>query len=275
MPRGGDGTEPADAAGRQGLPPGLRVVPAANPSPLTLDGTRTYLVGRARVAVIDPGPADTSHLDALTGLLEGAEASILVTHGHPDHAEAAPELARRVGGEVRSVEAGTLAQGDQISTDAGRLLAVATPGHTPDHMSFYWPASDALFCGDLMMGGETTALVAPPEGDLGEYLDSLERIRALAPRLILPAHGPPIGDTYGALEAYLRHRADRLAAVRAALEPGPATIDELVDAVYGQELDASLRPAAGGAMLAYLEYLRDHGLARADGGRWAGPGGTP
>jgi glyoxylase-like metal-dependent hydrolase (beta-lactamase superfamily II) len=274
MPRGGGGAEPAGAAGRHELPPGLRVVPAANRSPLTLDGTRTYLVGRSRVAVIDPGPADDSHLDALAGLLAGAEASVLLTHGHPDHAEAAPELARRVACDVRSVEAGTLAEGDQISTDAGRLLAVATPGHTPDHMSFYWPAADALFCGDLLMGGEVTALVAPPEGDLGEYLDSLERIRALAPRLILPAHGPPIADTYETLEGYLRHRAERLAAVRAVLERGPATIGELVAAVYGEELDASLRPAAAGAMLAYLEYLRDRGLARADGGRWAGPDGA-
>jgi glyoxylase-like metal-dependent hydrolase (beta-lactamase superfamily II) len=268
MPTGGSGAGGSDAAGSGALPDGLRVLPAANVSPLTLDGTRSYLVGAQTIAIIDPGPADAAHIRALARLAGSAPVTILLTHTHPDHADAAPELARRIGAEIRSVEGGTLSHGDQISTDAGRLVAVATPGHTPDHVSFHWPAAGAVFCGDLMMGGHDTALVAPPEGDLAEYLDSLVRLRTLAPRLILPSHGPPITDPPAALERYARHRRARLAAVRAAIAAGASSLDELIDEVYGRELEAVLRGPARGAVLAYVEYLRDTGQIAAAGAGW-------
>lgn len=248
----------------------IRTVLAPNASPLTLDGTRTYVVGRERVVVIDPGPSRRTHVDAVADLVgDGVVVGVLVTHGHADHAGAAVRLAKRLGAPVRSVAAGTLADGDRIETDAGAFVAVATPGHTPDHVAFHWPAGGAVFCGDLMLGGMDTALVAAPEGDLSAYLASLERVRALAPQLIYPGHGPPFEDPPAALDAYVRHRAEREAQVLAALEAGPARAGALVGAVYGRRLDPRLRVVARGAVLAYLAHLAAAGVVRrrADG-RW-------
>jgi len=247
----------------------LRSVLAPNPSPLTLEGTRSYLVGRERVAVIDPGPSDPAHLDAVAGLTgDGVLVAVLITHAHPDHDEGADELAARFDAPVRSVHRGTLADGDRIETDAGALVAVATPGHTPDHIAFHWPAEGVVFCGDLMTGGLETALVAKPEGDLGAYLDSLDRVRALEPKVILPAHGPSFDDPPAALDAYIRHRREREAQVLTALEQAggaagaPLDLDALVSAVYGAGLDPALRAPAAGAVLAYLEHLEATGRVR-------------
>lgn len=238
----------------------LRALLAPNPSPLTLDGTRTWLVGRSRVAVIDPGPDDTHHrARILDEIGDGAVAAILLTHTHPDHAAGAAALARAAGAPIRSQTGGTLADGDRIATDAGELVALATPGHTPDHFAFHWPAERAVFCGDLMMGGLDTALVAAPEGDLGAYLASLERIRALAPQVIHPAHGPSFDEPLAAIDAYVAHRAAREAQVLHALEAGARDPDEVVDRVYGAALEPALRPAARAAVVAYLEHLRGAG----------------
>src|SRR5690606_5036745 len=128
--------------------------------------------------------------------------------------------------------AGTLADGDRLETDAGVLEVVATPGHTPDHVAFHWARGGAVFVGDLMLGGLETALVAAPEGDLGAYLASLERVRALGARVLYPAHGPPFADPAAALDAYARHREARLQQVLAALQRGAAGVGEIVDAVY-------------------------------------------
>ncbi|HEX7050920.1 MAG TPA: MBL fold metallo-hydrolase [Longimicrobiales bacterium] len=269
---------------------------------MTLDGTRTYLVGERRLAVIDPGPALAAHLDAVVAAVVGAPAGggsadgpppdaapdvvlptrpsgrrgerddiiveILVTHDHPDHAAGAAALAERLGAPVRAAAAGTLADGDRIATDAGELVAVATPGHTTDHIAFHWPAAAAVFCGDLLMGGQETALVAPPEGDLGAYLASLERVRALAPRVIHPAHGPSFTDPPAALDAYVRHRHERERQVLAALEAGATSVADIVAAVYGPALDPALRGAAGGAVRAYLEHLTREGRVRRVGEGW-------
>src|SRR5690606_28809202 len=138
---GGDGRR----AGRGGV---LRSVLAPNPSPLTLEGTRTYLDGRERLAVIDPHPSDPALLVAVPGLTgDGVLVAVLITHAHPDHDEGADEVAARFDAPVRSVHRGTLADGDRIETDAGALVAVATPGHTPDHIAFHWPAEGVVFCG--------------------------------------------------------------------------------------------------------------------------------
>ncbi len=248
----------------------IRTVLAPNPSPMTLDGTRTYLVGRRRVAVMDPGPALDAHLDAVAEEIgDGVVVGVLVTHAHPDHDGGTAALAKRLGAPVRSHAAGTLADGDAIETDAGAVVAAATPGHSPDHVAFHWPAGGAVFCGDLMLGGMDTALVAAPEGNMAAYLASLERIRTLEPRVIYPAHGPAFEDPPAALDAYVRHRREREAQVVAALAAGPAELDALVEAVYGPGLDPGVREFAAGAAVAYLEHLERAGrVCRRVDARW-------
>jgi glyoxylase-like metal-dependent hydrolase (beta-lactamase superfamily II) len=247
----------------------LRTVLAPNASPLTLDGTRTHIVGQTEVAVIDPGSDDPGHLDAIAGAIgDGVLVAVLVTHGHPDHRAGAAAVADRHRSRVRSLADGSLRDGDEIPTDAGRLVAVATPGHTRDHTAFHWPAAGAVFCGDLMMGGHDTALVAPPEGRLGPYLASLERVRELEPGIIHPAHGPSFTDPGEAIERYVRHREDRLRQVLDALEAGSRDYDALRTAVYGDALDPGLERAATAALKAYLEHLQARGRARRIGRGW-------
>ena len=256
----------------------LRTILAPNPSPMTLDGTRTFVVGRARAVVIDPGPDDPAHLDAIVDALEGrAPALIALTHAHGDHADAAPALARRTGAPVAMARGALhlpfppstvtrwLRGGEQIATDAGNLQPIATPGHAPEHLCFLWtggPAEHhrALFAGDMFMGGGDTTLVAPPEGDLTAYLASLDRVRAAAPTVIHPAHGPPLTDTAEAIERYRRHRAERIAqVVRALREEGAASPGALVDRVYGAALHPGLRGAAEGSLRAILAHLHATG----------------
>ncbi|HUH12179.1 MAG TPA: MBL fold metallo-hydrolase [Longimicrobiales bacterium] len=248
--------------------PGLRVLRADNASPLTLDGTRTYLVGEREVAVIDPGPAHADHLRTLTAALRGAAAvRVLLTHGHPDHAAGAAPLAARLGATVHGLADGTLAPGETVPTDAGVLVVHAAPGHTPDHAVFHWPERAAVFCGDLLTGGMDTALVAPPEGDLGDYLRSLERVDGLAAGVLLPAHGPPFHDPAATLERYTAHRRERERQVLAALGAGARTVAGVVERVY-PGLQEGLRRAAEGAVLAYLEHLAADGRVRRVGAEW-------
>lgn len=226
-------------------------------------------MGSARVVVIDPGSDDPAHLDAIAGLIGSAEvAGVVVTHRHPDHAGGADELADRLACGVLAAHRGTLREGDRIESDAGELVAMATPGHTPDHVALHWPAEGAVFCGDLMMGGQDTALVAPPEGRLGPYLASLDRIRRLRPSVIHPAHGPPFSRPEDALERYARHRQIRLDQVRRAVRQGATAYDQLLDLVYGPDLDPALRDAATAALRAYLDHLQGLGEIRRRGRDW-------
>lgn len=260
----------------------LRTLLAPNPSPMTLDGTRTFVVGERSPVVIDPGPALPAHLDALLAALGGRRpAAILLTHAHADHAEAAPLLAERTGAPVMMARGSArlpfdparvarwLEGGETVESDAGALEAVPTPGHSPDHLSFLWkepqrPGRTVLFVGDLLMGQGDTTLVAPPEGDLAAYLASLDRVAGRAPDRLLPAHGPEIADAAAALARYRAHREQRIAQVVEALgRTGPARPGELLDAVYGDALHPALRPAAEGSLLAILGYLQSAG--RADG----------
>ena len=272
---------------------------APNASPMTMDGTITYVVGRGIVAIIDPGSADPSHLDTLAGVARDARrAVIIVTHDHPDHSTGALELAERTGaallgghagrragpgpagvertgpgsdprsgfrkgtGEAaRAAGGGLLADGASVETDEGELVIVRTPGHAPDHISLHWPAASAIFCGDLMMGGLDTAVVAAPEGELGAYLDSLERLRSLDASVIYPAHGPPFENPDAAIDRYVEHRQGRLRQVQAALDAGARDVGEITDHIYGGSLASGLRPFAEAAVEAYVAYLRATGRA--------------
>jgi glyoxylase-like metal-dependent hydrolase (beta-lactamase superfamily II) len=251
----------------------IRTLLAPNPSPMTLDGTRTFVVGRV---VIDPGPDDAAHLDAIVDALDGAPpAAILLTHAHGDHSAAALPLARRTGAPVMMSRgalhsplhgaevARWLADGDEVEADGGTLRAIATPGHAPEHLAFLWNG-DTLFAGDAFMGGSDTTLVAPPEGDLAAYLRTLDRVGRLAPAVILPAHGPPIEDAAAAVERYRAHRLERIEqVVRALRAAGPAHPAEILDVVYGAALHAGLRVAAEGSLHAILAYLRAADRVRA------------
>jgi glyoxylase-like metal-dependent hydrolase (beta-lactamase superfamily II) len=247
-----------------------RSILAPNASPMTLDGTITYLVGERRVAIIDPGCADRMHIDAIAAAaaaVREAAATILLTHHHPDHAAGALELGTLLQAPVLSLAAGTLHDGQAVSTDAGELVVLATPGHAPDHAAFHWPAADAIFCGDLMMGGLDTTVVGAPEGDLGAYLESLDRLRAARPRTIYPSHGPPFTDPDAALDRYVEHRAERERQVLVAVAAGARSVDAITDRVYGPALDEELRPFATAAVEAYLEHLRRDGRLP-DGATW-------
>jgi glyoxylase-like metal-dependent hydrolase (beta-lactamase superfamily II) len=237
-----------------------RSVLAPNASPMTMGGTVSYVVGRLRAVVLDPGSAASTHLDALTAAVQDAgHVTILLTHEHPDHSTGALDLARRLDAPVLSLGAGTLRDGECIETDEGEIVVVSTPGHTPDHAAFFWPAARAAFCGDLMMGGLDTAVVAAPEGDLAAYLASLEKLRALRPNIVYPAHGPPFTDPDQAIDRYLRHREQRERQVLDALAAGVRGLDDITDYVYGDGLDKGLRGFALAAIQAYLIHLRATG----------------
>jgi glyoxylase-like metal-dependent hydrolase (beta-lactamase superfamily II) len=237
-----------------------RAILAPNASAMTMDGTITYLVGERVVAIIDPGSAAGTHLDAIAAATAGADSvTILLTHDHPDHAGGATELAARLGASLLDAGTGTLRDGQVIPTDHGDLVALATPGHAPDHISLHWPAESAIFCGDLMMGGLDTAVVAAPEGDVGAYLASLERLRGLAPAIIYPAHGPVFTDPEGALDRYVAHRVRRQAEVLEAVAAGARSAAEIADRVYGPGLEPSLRAFAVAAVEAYVAHLRRSG----------------
>ena len=249
--------ETADNPGVQIAP---RVILAPNASPMTLDGTSTYVIGWREVAVLDPGSAARSHLDAIAAAVGAAAVvRILITHDHPDHSTGASALAARLQAPVLSLGDGTLADGAEVVTDDGVLVCLATPGHAPDHAAFHWPAAAAIFCGDLMMGGLDTAVVAAPEGDVGAYLESLERLRSLRPRIIYPSHGPAFTDPGEAIGRYLAHRAERERQVLAALAVGARDAAEITDHVYGAALDQALRPFALAAVEAYLDHLQATG----------------
>jgi len=239
---------------------------APNPGMMTLDGTNTWVLREgARSVVVDPGPLDEPHLAAVREVA-GDVAVVLLTHGHPDHSEAARAFAESVGCGVRALDpefrlgSEGLHDGDVVSVDGLEVHIVGTPGHTSDSLSFVLPQEKAVLTGDTVLGRGTT-VVAHPDGKLGAYLDSLQRLHALAEAheidRVWPGHGPAIDDALGALTYYLDHRRQRLDQVRAALDVlGPeATPRAVVEHVY-TDVDPVLWGAAELSVRAQLDYLQ-------------------
>lgn len=247
-----------------------RCVLAPNPNMMTLDGTNTWVLrepGARRSVVVDPGPEMVEHLDAVAEVA-GDVAVVLLTHGHLDHSEAARSFAERMHCGVRALDPGQrlgdegLGDGDVVAVDGLELHVVATPGHTSDSLSFVLPQEHAVLTGDTVLGRGTT-VVAHPDGKLGAYLDSLQRLHALAEARevtsVWPGHGPVITDALGALDFYLAHRRERLAQVEAALRDLDAPAGEdvaraVVERVYA-DVDPVLWGAAELSVRAQIDYL--------------------
>ena len=241
---------------------------APNPSPMTLDGTNTWLIaepGSACVVVVDPGPGDEGHLrrvhaEAVAG--DRRVAAILLTHGHPDHAAGAARFADLTGAPVRAADPAQrlgpegLADGDVVTAAGCELRVVASPGHSADSVCLLLPADGALFTGDTVLGRGTTVIAS--DGNLGDYLRSLRQLRDLAGArevgLLLPGHGPMLTDPAGTLDYYLAHREERLDQVRSALAAGATTPAEIVALIY-TDVDKSVWPAAEWSVRAQLDYL--------------------
>lgn len=239
-----------------------RVV-APNPGPYTGPGTNTWIVEAGPVAVvIDPGPDDDRHLEALNRRLAGTTVGVvLVTHGHPDHLPLAERFARPHHASVRRYP--ELHDGDVVLVGNLNLTALYTPGHSADHLSFLIPEDGAVFTGDLILG-RGSSMVTYPEGDVAAYLRSLDRLAALQPRTLFPGHWDPVTDAMGKIDEYRRHRLEREAQVLAEVRLGRGTAPELTRRVYG-ELDEKLTVAAEMTLRAHLRKLVDDGAVRERG----------
>ena len=270
---------------------GVRRVLAPNPSPLTFKGTNSYILGKGRVAVIDPGPANPDHMSALLGTLGLGEQvdAILVTHPHLDHSGLAHQLAKATGAPIyaagradegrsaamRALAATGLAGGGEgldleflpdIRLADGQVLegesweveVVATPGHLGTHLAF--AMGESLFTGDHVMAWATT-IVSPPDGDMGAYMASLDRLAERKARLLLPGHGPEIHDPAARIAELAAHRRARDAAVHAALGQRPQTAEVLARRIY-TDTSPALLPAAARSVFAHLLYLSERGLAK-------------
>jgi glyoxylase-like metal-dependent hydrolase (beta-lactamase superfamily II) len=249
-----------------------RCVLAPNPSPMTLDGTNTWLIaepGGTEAVVVDPGPDDEGHLRRVRSVAEqhGLRiAWIILTHGHPDHSAGARSLAEATGAGVRAVDLAHrlgsegLPPGSVITAAGTEIEVMATPGHTVDSVCLYLRADGAVLTGDTVLGRGTTVIAH--DGNLGDYLRSLDQLRALADATelsaLLPGHGPLLADPRAVLDFYARHRAERLDQIRAALATGDRTAPGIVARVYA-DVDRILWPAAELSVRAQLGYLADRG----------------
>ncbi len=255
------------------ISPRVRRILAPNPSVMTGPGTNTYLVGTDEVTVIDPGPDDPSHIEAILAAGDGRIARIICTHTHIDHWPATDALARETGCAVLAFGSrdglevtGTLADGDEIRADTSTLRVLHTPGHASNHLCVLLVEEGLLFSGDHIMDG-TTVVIAPPDGDMGAYLDALRALAALDPplRAIAPAHGHVIAEPASVIAAYIDHRLLREAIVADALAglADGGTVDELVKIVYA-DVDESLYPVARLSLWAHLRKLAADGRATSD-----------
>jgi glyoxylase-like metal-dependent hydrolase (beta-lactamase superfamily II) len=267
------------------LTPLIRRLLAPNPGPFTFRGTGVYVIGRGEVAVIDPGPDIPEHFDALKRALETERIThVLVTHSHSDHSPLAHPLAQWAGCQVfasgRRVMGGAeiemeaeedarfrpdvaLRDGDRLHGPGWTLEAIETPGHTSNHLCFALHEENALFSGDHVMGWSTT-VISPPDGRMGDYLDSLARVRARDFSVIWPTHGAPITETGPFLDAYVRHRLARERSIVDRLAAGDTRIPQMVSVIY-RDVDARLHPAACHSVLAHMIHLIETGRVTASG----------
>ena len=238
--------------------PTAGVVLAPNPGPMTLEGTNTWVLrdpSSESCVVVDPGPRTESHLAEVAA--QGPVDVVLLTHGHADHSEGARRFAELTGASVRALDPAHrlgdegLCAGDVVAAAGLELRVLATPGHSSDSLSF--ALVDAVLTGDTILGRGTT-VVAHPDGVLADYLASLRRLRELGDITVLPGHGPELASAGLAAEQYLVHREARLGQVRAAVEAGATTAEQVVEVVYA-DVDHVLWPAATLSVLAQLAYL--------------------
>jgi glyoxylase-like metal-dependent hydrolase (beta-lactamase superfamily II) len=268
------------------LEPGIGRVLAHNPSAFTYYGTQTYLVGTSEIAVIDPGPDLPEHLDALEKAIGGRRvAAIMCTHTHRDHSPAARPLAERTGAPVigcaplaletvgpradaafdgdysPDIE---LLDADSVTVDGRQIVAVATPGHTSNHLCFAYEG--ALLTGDHVMGWSTTVVV-PPDGDMAAYMQSLDKLRQRGDRIYYPAHGPPVTRPQQYVRSLIGHRLQREKQILRLVSRQPRDIPEIVANAY-PGLDPRLVTAAGGSVYAHLLDLQKRGLVQSEGELW-------
>jgi glyoxylase-like metal-dependent hydrolase (beta-lactamase superfamily II) len=268
------------------LEPGIARVLAHNPSAFTYYGTQTYLIGTEEVAVIDPGPDLPEHVDALDRAIGGRPvAAIMCTHTHRDHSPAARPLAERVGAPIigcaplaletvgpradASFDGDyaadrVLSDADELEIDGDSVTAVATPGHTSNHLCFAYRG--ALFSGDHVMGWSTTVVV-PPDGDMAAYMASLEKLRKRDDRVYYPAHGPAVTNPKQYVRHLVGHRMQRERQILTLVRERPRPIPDIVASAY-PGLDPRLVPAAGGSVLAHLLDLERRGLVEQQQDQW-------
>jgi glyoxylase-like metal-dependent hydrolase (beta-lactamase superfamily II) len=268
------------------LEPGIARVLAHNPSAFTYYGTQTYLIGTSELAVIDPGPDLPEHLDALEAAIGGRTVrAIMCTHTHRDHSPAARPLAQRTGAPVIGCSPlaletvgpradasfdgdyaadRVLEDGEELEIDGRPVRAVATPGHTSNHLCFAY--GDALFSGDHVMGWSTTVVV-PPDGDMAAYMQSLDKLRQREDRAYYPAHGPPVTNPQQYVRHLLGHRMQREKQILRLVSERPRAIPQIVADAY-PGLDPRLVTAAGGSVFAHLLDLERRGLVERQGDAW-------
>jgi glyoxylase-like metal-dependent hydrolase (beta-lactamase superfamily II) len=270
--------------------PGVRRIVCDNPSPFTFTGTVTYIVGTGKVAIIDPGPLDAPHAAAILDAVRNETVThILVTHTHRDHSPGVAAIKAATGatvyaegphraarplfvGEAPRTEAGgdtdfrpdiRLADGEVVTGDGWALETIATPGHTANHVGFALRGTDVLFSGDHVMAW-ATSIVAPPDGSMRDYMNSLFKLRARPENLYLPGHGGAVRDAHAHVEHFIQHREAREAAILRRLERGRADIPTLVRGIY-IGLDPRLTRAAGMSTLAHLEDLVARDVVKTEG----------
>jgi len=271
----------------QEVAPGVRRIVANNPGPYTFLGTNSYVVGSGEVAVIDPGPADDHHLKAIADAIAGERLThILITHSHRDHCDGARGLQALAGGKIAAfgptrgargaaapglsydfvdpdfVPDRKLADGDTVRGRGFALDVLHMPGHAPDHLCFALVGKRTVFTGDHVMGWNTT-VIAPPEGDMANFLASLERLMQRHDKIFLPGHGGRIQTPQRVVKAYIMHRKWREQTILSCLEEGISTVPRIVARLYGT-LDAELRDAAALSVLAHLEHLINRDLVGAE-----------